>query len=109
MNETNNQLSCRLTSPELQQRKKTVLASLRARIELGMETPGGYRFRFASTDANLDELTEFVKTERMCCPFFTFVVSVGQEGEPTWLELSGPEGAKQFIRDELGFVNATIL
>ncbi len=104
-------LGCRLTTPELQRRKTTVLASLRDKIQSRKETPNGYQFEFASTDAILGELIEFVKTERACCPFFEFNVRVGREGEPIWLELSGPEGTKQFIRDELGFLNtdATIL
>lgn len=112
MNGTESQaLCCRLTAPELQQRKATVLASLRGKIEQRKETQDGYQFRFAATDSILDELTEFVKTERACCPFFEFNIRIGREGEPVWLELSGPEGAKQFIRDELGFLhtNATIL
>lgn len=104
-------LICRLTTPELQHRKMTVLSSLRSKIESRKETPDGYQFQFPASDAILDELAEFVKTERACCPFFVFTVRVGPEGNGIWLELTGPDGAKQFISDELGFLqaNATIL
>ena len=47
----------------------------------------------------LDVLNDFIKTERMCCDFFTFQITV--DGEYAWLELSGPVGTKQFIQDEL--------
>jgi hypothetical protein len=50
----------------------------------------------------VDELTSFIKTERECCSFFTFNLSVAGDKSAAWLELSGPEGAKDFIKTELG-------
>lgn len=96
------ELSCKLTSKELQQRRATVLASLKMQVLEKKELQNGYAFRFPGTDQIIDELTEFVKTERQCCDFFTFNISILGDGGEAWLELTGPEGAKDFISSELG-------
>jgi hypothetical protein len=94
-------LACKLTTPELQKRKETVLASLRKQVIKKKELKNGYAFTFKGTDAMIDELTEFVKTERMCCDFFTFNISVKGDQSETVLEITGVEGAKEFITSEL--------
>ena len=88
------QLSCQLTSVELQKRKTTVLANLKE---------NGFVFKFSGSDEFLVVLIEFVKTERTCCNFFKFNLSISGDISETWLELTGPKGAKQFIVTELGF------
>jgi hypothetical protein len=95
-------LSCKLTTAELQQRKITVLASLKAQIIEKKELKNGYAFKFSGTDKMLDELTEFIKTERECCNFFTFNLSISGDKSEVWLELKGQDGAKDFISTELG-------
>lgn len=97
-------LSCRLTTPELQKRKETVIANLKQQILERKELENGYAFKFTGTDSMLDELMEFVKTERECCQFFTFGLSISGDKNAVWLELTGPDGAKEFIITELGFL-----
>ena len=93
--------SCKLTTPELQKRKETVLESLKKQIIEKKELKDGYAFKFAGTDKMLDELTEFIKTERECCDFFTFTLSVSGDKSEIWLELTGGEETKDFILGEL--------
>ncbi|MCW3127345.1 MAG: hypothetical protein JWO03_3003 [Bacteroidetes bacterium] len=95
-------LACKLTSAEMRERKSTVIASLQKQMLEKKELADGYAFRFAGTDCVVDELTEFIKTERQCCDFFTFNLSVKGDHSAAWLELRGPEGAKEFIKTELG-------
>lgn len=95
------ELTCKLTTPELQERKETVLKSLREQIIEKKELENGYSFKFPGTDKVLDELTEFIKTERTCCDFFVFGLSISGDKREAWLELTGPEGAKYFIATEL--------
>lgn len=97
-----NELSCKLATPELQRRKETVIASLKQQVLEKKELEDGYAFRFPGTDEVLDELAEFIKTERACCSFFTFGLSVSGDKGETWLELTGIEGSKNFITAELG-------
>jgi len=97
-------MACMLTSVELQQRKETVIKSLRKQIIETKELSNGYAFRFPGTDEVLDELAEFIKTERSCCSFFIFGLSVSGDKSEAWLELTGADGAKAFILSELGLV-----
>lgn len=96
-------MSCKLTSPELRERKETVITRLKQQMLARKELQNGYTFKFEGTDSVLDELTEFIKTERECCSFFTFVLSVRGDKSEAWLELTGAEGVKDFITSELGF------
>lgn len=94
-------IACKLTSPELQKRKETVLASLRKQVVTKKELPNGYAFTFKGTDQMLDELTEFIKTERSCCDFFTFDLSVKGDQSEIVLKITGVKEAKEFIISEL--------
>jgi hypothetical protein len=95
-------LTCKLTTPELQQRKRTVIQALKGLVIGKTETAKGFKYRFDGSDETLDLLNSFIKTERLCCDFFTFELMVSSDGFAE-LELGGPEGTKDFIRHELEF------
>ena len=95
------ELSCKLTTPELQKRKETVLKDLKEQVIAKKELENGYAFKFLGTDKVLDQLSEFIKTERACCNFFIFGLSVSGDKSEIWLELTAPEGAKNYIMTEL--------
>lgn len=99
--EKNKDLSCKLTAPELQKRKATVLADLQKQILQKKELPDGYSFKFKGSDKMIDELNEFIKTERACCDFFTFKLSITGDTSEVWLDLTGPKGVKEMIGSEL--------
>ncbi len=94
-----NDLTCKLTSPELRQRKTTVVASLKNQVIQKEDLDNGYRYQFAASDRLTDELISFIKTEKQCCSFFEF--SITFQEHDTWLTISGPAGAKNFIDEEL--------
>ncbi|HEX8149330.1 MAG TPA: hypothetical protein VF591_19260 [Pyrinomonadaceae bacterium] len=71
-------------------------------VEEVRELPGGYAFRLPASPDTLHKLAEFVSLERLCCPFLGFVMEVEPEGGPVWLRLTGREGVKAFIREEVG-------
>lgn len=95
------QLSCKLTTPELQKRKSTVIARLKKQVIEKIELASGYSYKFKGSDKLLDELTEFIKTERQCCDFFDFSLSVKGDASLATLTIIGPEGTKTFITSEL--------
>jgi hypothetical protein len=99
----NESLACQLTSPDLVKRKQMVLDGLRRQIHESLETANGFVYKFNGGDGIIDQLAEFIKAERQCCPFFTFTLTIGKESEGVWLELAGPPGAKEFIKTELEF------
>jgi hypothetical protein len=96
-------LSCKLTTPELQQRKKTVIAELKNQVLEKVETDRGFKYKFEGSDKMLDLLNSFIKTERLCCDFFVFTLTASSDTKYSWLELSGPEGTKDFIKHEIDF------
>lgn len=98
---TASEITCRLTTPELRKRKETVIAEIRKQILERKELPNGYAFKFPGNDQTLDKLTEFIKTERECCDFFTFNLSISGDKKEAWLQLTGAAKAKESIISEL--------
>lgn len=100
---TKKEMSCKLTSPELRERKATVLASLKNKMTAKKELYNGFSYKFQGTDTIIDELTTFVKTERQCCDFFNFAIAVKGDASKAWLTITGQVGVKEFIVSELAF------
>jgi hypothetical protein len=92
-------VTCKLTTPELQKRKATVIADLKALVLERKELENGYSYKFESKDEILDKLNDFIKTERMCCDFFTFQITV--EENTALLTITGSNGAKEFLKEEV--------
>jgi len=65
------------------------------------ELPDGYAFRLAPDAETLVTAAKFISLERLCCPFLGFALEVELEGGPVWLRLTGREGVKAFIREEV--------
>jgi hypothetical protein len=97
------EITCKLTTPELQKRKATVIAALQKEVVEKTELPDGYSFKFNGTDSIIDELTEFIKAERHCCGFFIFTIKVSDNKGFIRFAITGPPGTKDFIENELGF------
>jgi hypothetical protein len=100
METSNQEITCKLTTPEIQKRKATVIAELKLLVLSREELTDGYAYKFTSNDEVLDKIHSFIKTERMCCSFFLFTLTV--HGNTATLAMSGPEGTKRFIQDEVG-------
>lgn len=96
-------LTCKLTTPELQERKRTVIAELKGLVKERREETNAVRYKFESSDKNIDLVSSFIKAERLCCDFFEFSLNVESDSEFMWLTLSGPDGVKNFITEEIGF------
>ncbi len=65
------------------------------------ELPDGYAFRLPGEEDLIAKTAEFISLERLCCPFLGFVLEVEPEGGPVWLRLTGREGVKAFVREEV--------
>lgn len=99
--DTDKEIACKLTSPELQARKAGAVAELKKKILETVETEHGYAFRFSGSDETLGQLMVFIQAERQCCGFFTFKLGIQDPDSPIWLEISGASGVKEFVKDEL--------
>ena len=93
--------TCKLSSPELQKRKSTVIAQLKSIIVEKMELTNGFSYKFKNTDATIGLLADFIKTERECCDFFNFNLFVSRD-QYILMDISGQPGIKDFIHNEIG-------
>jgi len=64
------------------------------------EMPNGYEFLFPCSSETIAKLAEFVANERLCCPFLEFELKIAPNDQPISLTLSGPEGTREFLREE---------
>jgi hypothetical protein len=90
-------IACSLTNSELQERRRDVLQKVRSVVTELRELEDGYAYRFPSDEKWLSELTTLVNLERQCCPFLRFRLTVESGNGPIWLEMTGPEGTKEFL------------
>ncbi len=97
MDTVTNEIACNLTEPEFRNRKSTVLQLAKDAIVETKELDDGYAFRFPSDVFWISELAELITGEHLCCPFLRFTLTVEAGDGPIWLELTGPEGSKDFL------------
>lgn len=90
-------VACDLTSADLQERRRTVLEKLRDAVVEVKELADGYIYSFASEGNRFKELADMIDLERQCCPFLQFRLNVAAGGGPLQLEITGPEGTKDFL------------
>jgi hypothetical protein len=95
-------IACSLTSAELQQRRRTVLEKIRGAVVEARELQDGYAYCFPSENQQLAEIASMIELERQCCPFLRFSLIIEPNGGPIWLELSGPDGTKDFLKEIFG-------
>lgn len=65
------------------------------------ELEDGYAFRLPDEWEVLLKAAKFISLERLCCPFLGFALVVEPECGSVWLRLTGREGVKAFIREEV--------
>ena len=91
---------CTLSPSELQERKVTILASLRAALVSRTRIAGGFRYEFANHSTSFQDVSRMADLERQCCRFLSFDVI---EGEKTvWLDVTGKPEALAVIEDLFG-------
>ena len=91
-------IACSLTSAELRNREAALLTRFKAAVIETEERQEGYAFRLPR-DANLIQfVAELIVAERECCPFLTFEVAALRNMGPIIVRVTGPAGAKEFVR-----------
>ncbi|MGH7948572.1 MAG: hypothetical protein ACREQF_05045 [Candidatus Binataceae bacterium] len=89
-----------LNPQERERRSELARKVLRAVVER-RELDRGYAFRIDLSAASLGETGEWVALERLCCPFLDFKIDIGRQNGAVWVNLSGGDGVKEFLRAEL--------
>ena len=104
MTDTTSALACDLTVLPTGgiERLTTLSGTLFTIAREARELPDGYAIGFhEATPALLAELAEFISLDRLCCAFLRHSL-VSEPGPGSiWLEVTGPEGAKEAIGSDL--------
>lgn len=96
--------SCNLSALNQEQRKRhNVLAKdlFPKHLEI-KELPDGYGVSFPNDRSLFTALSEWITLEQLCCPFLTLSLESQRDQGPTWLNATGKDGVKDFLRAELG-------
>jgi len=72
-----------------------------SKVQAISELVDGYEFRLSDLPDVVLKVAEFVTLEKLCCPFLNFAIEVEAEGGPVTLRLTGREGIKAFVREEI--------
>ena len=68
------------------------------------KTAEGCEFVFPNGSGSIARLAEFIVNEQLCCPFLEFTMKIGPADTPVSLTLTGPEGTREFLREEFSEV-----
>ena len=90
-------IACTLSPEALRTRRDGLLADLLRRAEHHEFKDEGLRLRFSPDDDTLATIARAVDSERRCCRFLHFGITVEPDGGPISLELSGPAGTREFL------------
>ena len=91
-------VACHLSSAEFREREATVLAQFRSAVE---ELADGYAFRLPGDGKSIALVADLIAAERECCPFIAFELAAHPNAGPVVVRMTGPAGAKEFLRDVL--------
>lgn len=83
-------------------RQKAVLRELQSKVKSVEELSEGFSLNLVAEPYMLQLVAEMIAFESRCCPFLVFVLEVKNGGRSITLNLTGGEGAKDFLRAELG-------
>jgi hypothetical protein len=101
MNDHNLPIACNLNDVAFQKRRAEVLAEVCSEVLEVKELDRGYGYRFPSDKRWVTKLADFITFESACCPFLQFNLQVNPGEGAIWLELTGPDGTKEFLRSLL--------
>ena len=95
-------IACNLDvfTPAEREQHMAVGRRFKAVIVSAQELPNGQRLGIKADPGSLALLAEFVEGERRCCPFFEFTIRLEPGSAALWLDLTGPEGTREFIGEE---------
>ena len=95
-------------SPEKREMHISTSRELFSGLEEIQGLSNGYKFRLNMSNA-IVKAADFISLEKLCCPFLNFSLEVEAENGPVWLGLTGREGVKAFVREEISGLLGTAI
>jgi hypothetical protein len=90
-------VACTLGPAALKARREGLLTDLLRRADHHEELADGHRLRFAASGDILTLIAGVIEAERQCCRFLRFRVTVEPDEGPVLLDVTGPEGTRDFL------------
>ena len=94
-------IACTLTPGQLNGCRDHLLPGLVTRAQRSETISDGYRLTFEATSDTLQAIASTIERERQCCQFLRFQLTIEPAGGPIILDLTGPDGTREFVRDLL--------
>lgn len=98
-------VACSLMPAELHERRRGLLANVRAAMSGVRELENGFRYEFPLAGDTLAELTNLIQLEHQCCPFLTFTLTIEAGADSVALQLTGPPETKEFLAETFNAVS----
>lgn len=95
-------------SPEQREKHLSRSRDLFSSLKEIRELSNGYEFRLYGSNA-IVKAAEFISLETLCCPFLNFSLEVEAENGSVWLGLTGRDGVKAFVREEISGLLGTAI
>jgi hypothetical protein len=102
-------VACTLSAAELDSRRGDLLPGLIAQAAHRLPLANGYRLTFVPAPGLLETIARVVDVERQCCRFLRFQLVVDQDSAPITLDVTGPDGTKDFLADVIGTGGTEVL
>lgn len=91
-------LACKLTDKDQIKRMNELHQTLFKKVSRTVEHPNSYELVFKGTDnAIIGDLAEFIKFERLCCPWLMFHLTFQPEEGPISLEMGDSAETKGMV------------
>ena len=88
---------CTLGPDALSARRRGLLSELLQHTVGKDQLPDGLRLRFAASGDTLALIAKAIEAERHCCRFLQFTLTVEPDEGQFTLDLTGPQGAREFV------------
>lgn len=95
-------LACNLSATGLAGRRDGLLVRLAGSASEIKQIENGVVLVLATSPENTRLIAKVIDAERQCCRFLRFRCSYEPDLGPITLEVTGPEGSGEFLRDVLG-------
>jgi hypothetical protein len=92
-------IACTLTRAELERDAGCLMPGLLKRAPSLVPLADGVRLEFDAAESVLGDLIGVIERERHCCQFLQFELTVPPGGKPFRLDITGPEGTREFLAE----------
>jgi hypothetical protein len=91
-------IACCLSDAALRERAAMLLAQFKSAVMATEEIPDGYAFHIPGDKNSITMIAKLIAEERECCPFLRFELTALPNMGPLIVRVTGPVGAKDFLR-----------